>query len=215
MTDKQRKLIFVGGGGHSRSVADVALSANCKILGFVDPDKSLDLFGSPRLGDDADVANIAANWPDAEFVVTKGQIKSAELRRRLAENLETNGCTIAAPIISNDAYISLYVKVGAGSVVMHKTVLNANVVVGRHSIVNTGAIVEHDCVVGDFTHISTRAVVNGGCRIGNGVFLGSGSVVLNGVNICDNVVVGAGSVVVDDITEPGTYVGVPAAKTFL
>lgn len=34
----------------------------------------------------------------------------------------------------------------------------------------------------------------------------------NNVRICEDVTVGAGAVVVGDITESGTYVGVPARK---
>lgn len=203
----------MGGGGHSRSVTDVALALGCRILGFVDPDRDIDLFGSPRLGNDEDVAEIAGHWPDAEFIVTTGQIKSHELRRKLAENLEEKGCKIAAPLIATDAYISFYVKVGDGTVLMHRAVVNTNVTIGRHVIINTGAIIEHDCRVGDFSHISTGAIVNGGCKIGEGVFIGSGAVVAQGVSICDGAVVGAGAVVVADITERGTYVGVPAVKS--
>ncbi|MBP5315054.1 MAG: NeuD/PglB/VioB family sugar acetyltransferase [Muribaculaceae bacterium] len=212
MMFKQKKLILVGGGGHCRSVADVALSANCRIMGIIDPNVDVEVFGAPRLGDDFDVADVAARFPEAEFVVTTGHIKSSSLRRHLVKNLEDNGCRIASPIIANDAYIGLCVSVGDGSVVMHRAVVNANSSIGTNAIINTGAIVDHDCTIGNFCHLSTRSVVNGGCRIGNGVFLGSGAVVAQKVTICDDVVIGAGAVVVDDITVSGTYLGVPAVK---
>ena len=42
------------------------------------------------------------------------------------------------------------------------------------------------------------------------VFCGAGCVVIDKINICDHVVIGAGAVVTEDITYPGTYVGIPA-----
>jgi len=48
--------------------------------------------------------------------------------------------------------------------------------------------------------------------VGKSSWLGIGSVVSNNVNICSGCNVGAGAVVVKDITEPGTYVGVPARR---
>ena len=46
--------------------------------------------------------------------------------------------------------------------------------------------------------------------IGNSTWIGAGATVSNNVNICGECTIGAGAVVVKDITEPGTYIGVPA-----
>jgi len=48
--------------------------------------------------------------------------------------------------------------------------------------------------------------------LGDNVVIGTGSTVIGPVTICDNVIVGAMSLVNKDISEPGTYVGVPAKK---
>lgn len=49
-------------------------------------------------------------------------------------------------------------------------------------------------------------------RLGDNVVIGANSVVVGPVEICDNVVIGAMSLVNRSITEPGTYVGVPAKR---
>jgi len=49
-------------------------------------------------------------------------------------------------------------------------------------------------------------------RLGDNVVIGANSVVVGPVEICDNVVVGAMSLVNRSITEPGTYVGIPAKR---
>lgn len=48
--------------------------------------------------------------------------------------------------------------------------------------------------------------------LGDNVVIGTGSTVIGPVTICDNVVIGAMSLVNKDISEPGTYVGIPAKK---
>ncbi|MEM6474690.1 MAG: DapH/DapD/GlmU-related protein [Pseudomonadota bacterium] len=49
-------------------------------------------------------------------------------------------------------------------------------------------------------------------RLGDNVVIGANSVVVGPVDICDNVVIGAMSLVNRSITEPGTYVGIPAKR---
>lgn len=52
----------------------------------------------------------------------------------------------------------------------------------------------------------------GAVKVGRGSWLGIGSIVSNNVNIISDSKIGAGAVVVRDITEPGTYVGVPVRR---
>lgn len=52
----------------------------------------------------------------------------------------------------------------------------------------------------------------GTVKVGRGSWLGIGSIVSNSVNIISDSKIGAGVVVVRDITEPGTYVGVPVRR---
>lgn len=48
--------------------------------------------------------------------------------------------------------------------------------------------------------------------LGDNVVIGTGSTVMGPVTICDNVIIGAMSLVNKDISEPGTYVGIPVKK---
>lgn len=50
----------------------------------------------------------------------------------------------------------------------------------------------------------------GNVTVGRRTWVGIGASVKNGVTICDNCMIGAGAVVVKNISEPGTYIGVPA-----
>jgi acetyltransferase-like isoleucine patch superfamily enzyme len=56
------------------------------------------------------------------------------------------------------------------------------------------------------------AKILGGAKIGNSCRIGSNSTILPNVEICDDVTIGAGAVVTKSITEPGTYIGIPAKR---
>lgn len=201
-------LILVGGGGHCKSVIDVAESAGYSIVGVLDrPEEvSKKVFNYEVIGTDDDMAKFAAH---AEFVVTVGQIKSPDLRIKLHRMLADAGCRLAT-IISPTAHVSKYATIGEGTVVMHQVVVNADAKIGKGCIINTFANIEHDVVIGDYCHISTGAMVNGECKVGERCFIGSQSVLANCITICDGIVVGAGSFVRKSVTEKGVYAGNPA-----
>ena len=203
-----KNLILVGGGGHCKSVIDVAESAGYTILGILDKPEEIGkrVLDYEVIGSDADMVKYADK---AEFVVTVGQLSSPDIRIRLHQMLIDAGCKLAT-IIASTAHVSKYASVGEGTVVMNNAVVNADVRIGRGCIINTFANVEHDAVIGDFCHISTGAMINGGVQIANGTYIGSQSVVNLYLSVCERTLVGSGSVVIKNITERGLYVGNPA-----
>jgi serine acetyltransferase len=56
------------------------------------------------------------------------------------------------------------------------------------------------------------SIVSGNVHIGNGVYLGTNSSIIEKKYLLHDIVIGANSVVIRDITESGTYVGVPVKK---
>lgn len=188
-----RKLILVGGGGHCKSVIDVAESAGYTILGILDQPENVckKVLGYEIIGTDNDMAKFVEQ---AEFVVTVGQIKSSALRRKLVQMVIDAGGKLAI-IVASDAYVSKYAKIGEGTVVMHKAVVNAGASVGNNCIINTMANVEHDCQIGDFCHVSTGVMVNGEVFIGKDSFIGSNSVIHQCAAIEANTIIPAGSIV--------------------
>lgn len=202
-----KDLILVGGGGHCKSVIDVAESAGFHILGILDRFEFVgkDVLDYKVIGTDDDISQYVSK---AEFVVTVGFIKNPDIRVRLFNQIKSAG-GILATIIASTAYVSKYAQLGEGTVVMHKAFVNADCKIGSNTIINTLANIEHDCVIGDNAHISTGVMVNGGCFIGRDVFIGSRSVVANCVSVCDKVIVGAGSFIRKSITVPGIYANGP------
>ena len=63
--------------------------------------------------------------------------------------------------------------------------------------------------------VPASAQVIGTVKVKDSVWIGAGAIVINNVNICGECTIGAGAVVITDISNPGTYIGVPAKKTEL
>lgn len=203
-----KQLILVGGGGHCKSVIDVAESAGYSIIGILDIPENVGstVLGYSVVGTDDLISEYAGK---ALFVVTVGHIKDASLRIKLHEQIKASGGELAT-LVASTAYLSKYAKVGEGSVIMHHALVNADAHVGVGCIINTFANIEHDAIIGDYSHISTGAMVNGNCTVGQGVFLGSQSVMVNGTTILDGCVIAAGSMVRKNIIKKGVYSGNPA-----
>ena len=203
-----KNLILVEGGGHCKSVIEVAESCGYNILGILDHPSELgkEILGYKVIGNDDDMAQYVDK---AQFIVTVGSIKDPSLRKRLHDQIRAIGGSLAT-IIASTAYVSKRAAIGEGTVVMHFAMVNADAKIGTGCIINTHSNIEHDAVVGDYCHISTGAMVNGGCIVGNDVFLGSQSVMANGTSICDGCVIGAGSLVRKSFRVKGIYSGNPA-----
>lgn len=204
----QRNLILIGGGGHCKSVIDVAESAGYNIIGILDIPENIgkSVLDYKVIGTDDDILQFADK---AEFIITVGFIKSPAIRMRIFDKVKEAGGKLAT-IIASTAHVSRYASLGEGTVVMHQAVVNAGARIGENCIINTFCNIEHDAVIGDQCHISTGAMVNGDCKVGKLCFIGSQSVLANGISICDDVIVGAGSLVRKNILKPGIYSGNPA-----
>ena len=203
-----KPLILIGGGGHCKSVIDVAESAGYTILGILDMPEMVgtSVLGYPVLGTDDDIPYYVDK---AEFVITVGFIKSPAIRIKLYNKVKEAGGKLAT-IVASTAHVSKYATIGEGTVVMHHAFVNAGAKVGNNVILNTFTNIEHDAVIGDQCHISTGTMVNGDCKVGANCFIGSQSVLANGITIGDDIIVGAGSLVRKSISVKGIYSGNPA-----
>jgi len=205
---KSKNLILIGGGGHCKSVIDVAESAGFSILGILDTAENVGnkVLNYQIIGTDDRIVEYVDK---AFFIITVGQIKDPVLRINLHQKIINCGGKFAT-VIASTAHVSKYSRIGEGTVIMHQAVVNADAKIGAGCIINTFANIEHDAVVGDFCHISTGAMVNGNCKLGKGTFLGSQAVMVNGISIVDGCVIAAGATVRKNIVVKGVYGDNPA-----
>lgn len=205
---ERKQLILLGGGGHCKSVIDVAESAGYRILGILDMPEAVgrNVLDYNVIGSDDDIPKYV---DEAEFVITVGFIKDPSIRIRLYDRVKMAGGRFAT-IVASTARVSKYATLGEGTVVMHQAHVNAGACIGVNCIINSFCNIEHDARVGDQCHISTGVMVNGDCSVGKRVFVGSQSVLANGISISDDIIVSAASFVCKNISQKGIYSGNPA-----
>lgn len=170
------KILLVGGGGHCKSVIDVIEQQNkYTIAGIIDKKELIGtkVLGYEIIGSDDNIGKYVSEG--YAFLITVGQIKTSNIRRKLFDLLNVHGAQIAT-IISPRAYVSGHANLGKGTIIMHDALVNANASIGKNCIVNSKALIEHDVTIEDFCHISTSAVVNGGTVVKEGSFFGSNAV---------------------------------------
>lgn len=212
MEETKKNIILIGGGGHCKSCIEVIESTEkYNIVGVLDLPSELGkkILNYEVIGNDDDYLKYKTQG--CCFLITAGQIKSAALRKRIFEKLESIKAEIET-IIAPTASVSNHAEIGKGTIVMHHSIVNAGAKIGKNCIVNTNSLLEHDVTVGNHSHISTKAAVNGDAKVGNDTFVGSMSCISNGIEVGNQIIIGAGSIVTENCLEAGVYVGSPARK---
>lgn len=201
------RLLIIGASGHGKVIADIALKMHkWTNIAFLDDDVNIkSSMGIEVIGKSSDVFKYTM---DSDVFVGIG---NNEIREKIQESLEAEGTTIPI-LIHPGAIVGENVEIGAGTAVMAGAVVNCCTKMGKGIIINTGATLDHDNLIEDYVHISPGAHTAGAVKVGKSTWLGIGSIVSNNIYITHGCKVGAGAVVVKNITEPGTYVGVPARR---
>lgn len=174
-----KPLVLIGGGGHCKSVIDVAESVGYNILGILDRPEEVGkkVLDYEVIGVDDDIPNYVDK---AEFVITVGFIKNPSLRIMLYNKVLEAGGKLAT-LVASTARVSKYATLGIGTVVMHHAFVNAGAEIGDNVIINTFANIEHDAHIGNQCHISTGAIINGDATVADSTFVGSQSVINQGI----------------------------------
>lgn len=191
-------MILYGAGGHAKVVYHTLTSKGVKIHGIFDDNTAIKSFLGYKVTPYSTIA-----FTDFEIIICIGCNK---IRNVISQKIKHP----FGQLIDSTAFLADGDSLGEGSIMLAKSIVQANISVGKHAIINTGAIVEHDCEVSDFVHVGPGAVVCSNVRIGYGAFIGANATILPGITIGEWAVVGAGSVVTKDVAPHSTVVGSPA-----
>ena len=198
-------LVIIGAGGHGKVIADIAEKAGYTDIVFLDDNQAVKNCGKYFV---VGASGDFMRYSSCDFIVGIG---NAQIRKKIQEELIAKGLKIVT-LIHPKAVVAPDVSLGVGTVVMAGAIINPGSTVGNGCIINTAATVDHDNIIADYVHVSVGSHIAGTVSIGAGTWIGIGAIVNNNVSICENCVIGAGAVVVKNITESGTYIGVPARK---
>jgi sugar O-acyltransferase (sialic acid O-acetyltransferase NeuD family) len=209
---KTSRVVIIGVGGHARVIADALLSPELRtkgfeLAGFLDDNPDLlnkIVLGKPVLGKIANLEHV----PHDAVVVGIGD---NEIRCRLFNLLASRGEKFAT-IIHPSAIISASVKVGVGTVVFARVVVNALATIGDNVILNTGCTVGHDCVIASHSHVDSGAHLGGTVHVGEGAWIGVGSTIIHKRKIGEWTTLETKTVVVKDVTAHSTIWGVPGRE---
>lgn len=188
----KKKVYLIGAGGHCRSVVDlIEDSTEYQIAGLFDTCENVGkkIFDYTIVGDDQSLEKYAHR--ENYFLITIGQIQTAEHRQRIFESGEKLGLQWLT-LVSDGAYVSRRATLGVGTVVHRGAIVNAGAQVGKNCILNTKSLIEHDVVVGDHCHVATGAILNGGVQLGSFSFIGSHATLKQGLVLPEKTFVQAG-----------------------
>lgn len=187
-----------------QEVADLAISAGWRVLGFVDDDPALHgsaVLDFPVLG--------GVHWLDGGSGPVFVAVGSPAGRRRVCDRLRQMKVLECPPLVHPTAYVGLGCRIGAGSVIAAAATLTADVEVGRNTIVNTGATISHNSRLDDFATVAPGVHLAGNSHVEEGAEIGIGTSVIQGVTIGRWSIVGAGAVIIGDVEADKTVVGSP------
>lgn len=207
-----KKLVIIGAGDFGREVSWLVERINARgpeweLLGFVDDGAAhlgAAVDGYPLLG----TTQWLQRYEEELWVVCS--IGTGRVRKACMDRILTQPNLHAATLVDPAAIVGRNACVEEGCVVCAGTVLAISSHLFPHTIVNINCTIGHDSQAGPFVTVNPGSNVSGKVQVESCCDLGTGSKVIQGLHICSGCTIGAGAVVVRDITQPGTYVGVPA-----
>lgn len=194
------KKAIIGSGGFAREVKFMLLDN--------DSNEKIDFFVSDEFlnSDSLPLSSLDVN--EYEVVVAIGNPID---RENVIKGLPKNTKFFKA-IHKSVHILDPNIIIGEGCIICPGCILTTNIRIGNHCHLNLQTTIGHDVEIGDFLTTAPGVKISGNCNIGDRVYIGTNSSIREKINICDDVTIGLNAGVVKHITEPGTYVGVPAKK---
>jgi len=200
--------IVIGANGLAKQVLPL-YNGNPRVIFFDDTEESEDYLYEHKIVHNLEwVKEHTSNNEIVNFSICVGNPKWREYFFNHLVNLGATPINILSELSS----IQERSEINTGNIFLDYTLVEMNVKIGKGNLINCYAGLFHDSIIGDFNEIMPGAKILGGAKIGNSCRIGTNATILPQIEICSSVIIGAGAVVTKNITEPGTYIGIPARK---
>jgi len=201
-----KNISIIGSGSHTRSSINL-LKQNYKKYNFNIFDDSFDHNIEEYIHGIKLVGNIEDISVESLVFLSIGDNK----KRAFYFNM-LNKQILRENLFHETSFFEKSIVIGISNQIFANVYINSYVKIGDNNIINTATVLEHEVVIGNHNHISVGVKLCGRVTIGDNCMIGASTTIIDKISICDNVVVGAGAIVIKNITESGTYVGIPVRK---
>lgn len=206
----KKDILIIGASGFGREVAWLIEELEeWNIKGFIDDNENL-------RGKTINEYEVLGNCDDLmqftsplNVVIAIGNPK---IRKQIYQKLSKNPNISYPNIIANDVRISNTNRLGIGNIICTHTILTTNITIGNFNHINLSCTLGHDAILKDYVTVYPGVNISGNVVVGSLAELGTGSKIIQGITISGEIIVGAGGVIVKDLTNKGTYVGIPVRR---
>ena len=162
------KLLILGAGGQGHVVKESSEATNIyETISFLDDDEAKKEITIGKLSDCEKLRQ--------EYSCAFAAFGNHELRIKWLEKLKVLGYAIPV-IIHPSAYVSPSAKIGSGTFVGAKCVVNTSSVVGCSCILSVGSIIDHNSKIGDGCHIECCAIIKSNSSVPDNTYIDSSNV---------------------------------------
>lgn len=208
-----RQLIFWGGTGQAKVLAEILVTAAPPLTAIFDNDPKAvsPIAGVPLYHGDAGFRHWLASVADPHtvgFLVAIGGDRG-QIRLELQDGLARHGLQ-PWTAVHHTAFVAPSACIGNGSQILAQASVCVEARLGRGCIVNTAASVDHEYQLGDGVHVMPGARLAGCVTVERYASIGTGAVVLPRLTIGEGAVIGAGAVVTRDVPAYTVVIGNPA-----
>jgi len=202
-----KNIVILGAGGFAREVFFHVKDYYSNVL-FVD-----DFTDNKEIILKGNTYQVIKNWAfknfnGAEFIIGVG---NPETKKLMTDKALSVGLKPMKTFVHPKAFVQ-DADLGFGGVIAPGCIITTNVKIGDFVIINLNSTVGHDAVIGDYVTVNPGCHISGNTVIGKFCTLGTGTAIREKIKIESHIVTGAQSAVVKNLTESGTYVGIPAKK---
>lgn len=195
-----KNILIIGASNHAKVIIDmIKARKDFKICGIIDELMPIgtSFYGFDILGNLNDLLDVIETYTIYGGVIA---IENNNDRKTMMQNIQNiSSFFTCINVISPKAILGKDVKIGQGSVIYPRVVINSSSYIGACCIIKSNTSLGHDSSLNDFSSMGFRVHVGGNVSIGMCSTIENGVKVLENVNIGDHQFIDSGKLIRKDL----------------